>query len=118
MLALAEWLRRRVVTLPREFDSLRSTQERSAGSNRRSAICVGASLVGLCWRRSEAYAECRKPIAESLVGGRLVESRQSLKLTSGVRFAPSQPQPGRSAAGRCSLTADVDGSSPSPAARF
>jgi hypothetical protein len=30
-----------------------------------------------------------------LLGGRLVESRQSLKLTSGVRFAPSQPQPGR-----------------------
>jgi hypothetical protein len=51
-----------------------------------------------------------------LLGGRLVASRQSLKLTSGVRFAPSQPQPGRSAAGRCSLTADVDGSSPSPAA--
>ena len=43
-------------------------------------------------------------------------SRQSLKLTSSVRFAASQPQPGRSAAGRCSLTADVDGSSPSPAA--
>lgn len=33
-----------------------------------------------------------------LLGGRLVASRQSLKLTSGVRFAPSQPQPGRSAA--------------------
>lgn len=54
----------------------------------------------------------------SLLGGRLVGSRQSLKLTSGVRFVPSQPQPGRSAAGRCSLTADVDGSSPSPAAMF
>ena len=36
----------------------------------------------------------------------------------GVRFAPSQPQPGRSAAGRCSLTADVDGSSPSPLPNF
>ena len=47
-----------------------------------------------------------------------MESRQSLKLTSGVRFAPSQPQPGRSAAGRCSLTADVDGSSPSPLPNF
>lgn len=39
-------------------------------------------------------------------------SRQSLKLASSVRFTPSQPLPGRSAAGRCSLTADVDGSSP------
>jgi hypothetical protein len=41
-----------------------------------------------------------------------VASRQSLKLASSVRFTPSQPLPGRSAAGRCSLTADVDGSSP------
>ena len=88
MLAVAEWLRRRAVTP--------ATRVRFSPVN----------PVFSSWLETQ------------LLGGRLVESRQSLKLTSGVRFAPSQPQPGRSVEGRCSLTADVDGSSPSPAAIF
>jgi hypothetical protein len=65
----------------REFDSLRSPHFV------RLAAGIGQISSGVLWS-----ADCRK----LFLGGRLVESRQSLKLASSVRFTPSQPLPGRS----------------------
>lgn len=62
---------------------------------------VRISDPGPCSRRpmDQGYSlltrECRFDSGREFqfLGGRLMVSRQSLKLASGVRFAPSQPSP-------------------------
>src|SRR6266404_2840008 len=59
------------------------------------------------------------PVWFGSMGGRLVASRQSLKLASSVRFTPSQPDSGIVQRQGCSaLTRETGGSSPPPATRF